>query len=183
MARREPSNPFVMATNNETIDYDSVQGRQLWSIATIALREEKFTCSLFDLQSLLLLLYDRANLMGWVEPSGILMITKEGHPGINLITRFREVHIDMLFDHALTVEQPFTRAVQDSEMLYHCLRNSLDNDTNTALDCVATHYMLPGRPSGIIFLNEYIQLCHRTSIRPIMVRIPDHGIANDTRHA
>ena len=157
----------ALYTANEAINFNTVQGRRLRFIATSALRVEKFACTTTDLQPLLVGLHNRAYLVGWLGPSRILQVpTSDGHADINILTDYDRIDINTLYTHAQTAETSSLRAAQNSEMLYRCLRNSFDDNTNAVLNRFERQYMLTNQPSGIILLGEYITQCHCSRTRP-----------------
>ena len=93
------------------------------------LDDELYNCVLQDLFKFLEPLNDQATEFQWSGKVGIMMILKDildvNTDYVNLLTSPGEINLNMLTKFEETYTRKESRAAQDTNMLYHCMMNSL----------------------------------------------------------
>ena len=143
------------------IDYLTSEGRKIHGSATHKLSEDQFDCVPEDLTQFLDDLKDRASQFGWSNDDGILeipidpadqivdtenLIRNHGTVSLERVRAFEELYIDRAVQPA-----------QDTNMLYHCIMNSLSKTSKQKLNVWNNQFMIVKYPSGNLLLKILVR--------------------------
>ena len=111
------------------INYLTSKGRKIHGSATHKLSEDQFHCVTEDLTQFMDDLKDRARQFGWSNDVGILEIPIDPAEPIadteNLIRNYGTVSLEIFRAFEELYIDRAVRPAQDTNMLYHCIMNSL----------------------------------------------------------
>ena len=146
------------------IDYHTREGRKIHGSATHKLSEDQFDCLPEDLTQFLDDLEDRASQFGWSNNDGILEIPIDPSDPIvdteNLIRNYGTVSLERVraFEE-LCIDQA-VRPPQYTNMLYHCIMNSLSKTGKQKLNVWKKQFMIGKYKSGNLLLKVLVSEIH-----------------------
>ena len=143
------------------MDYLTSEGRKIHGSATHKLSEDQFDCVPEDLTQFLDDLEDRASQFGCPNNDGILEIPIYPADPMadkdNLIQNYGTVSLDRFraFEE-LYIDQA-VRPAQDTNMLYHCIMNSLSKTGKQKLNVWKKTFMIVNYTSGNLLLKILVR--------------------------
>ena len=146
------------------IDYLKSEDRKIHRSATHKLSDDQFDCVPEDLTKFLVDLEDRASQFGWSNDDGILDIPIDPADQIadteNLIRNYGTVSLERIRSFEELYIDRAVRPDQDTNMLYHCIMNSLSKTGKQKLNVWKKHFMIGMYTSGNLLLKVIVREIH-----------------------
>ena len=157
-----PPGPFLrtplQAKVNDTIDFNSKEGRQYHETATKSLFPdgEKFDVEPSKFQTFMNLLLTRLRDLGMFQLNKNCMIPLAGNQ-INMVTDYGRVTLTDVATHVATFITTNTRNSQNSKILFDLLNNSCSTDGLRRVQLWHSQYEVLGQQSGECFLKIIVR--------------------------
>ena len=141
--------------NQDTIDYSSPSGMNLYSQGTAALSANLYELNPEGLHSFLSKLISRSSKMGWknILEIPIGMIHESNTETRNLLDSYGEVTMEQIDLHVISYESEESRKAQDDAMMYHFLISSMDEESVSKINLYEGNFIRDGFTSGVQLLK------------------------------
>jgi hypothetical protein len=147
------------------INYETSEGRKLFSSSTHKLDEELYDCKPDGLYQFLQSLNNRAQEFGWNDDVGGMLHIPIDPTDINsetnyLIDNYGMISLEEIRNFEITYISQTVRPAQDSYMMFKCLMNSVSKEGKNKILIWKDQYTINGLPSGNLLLKIIIRESH-----------------------